>query len=278
MAQVGPTGGVTLEGVARVKNVFAVGSGKGGVGKSTVAAAVAFGFKHRGAKVGLLDADVYGPSVPHLLGLEDAAPPVMENNQLQPIDVDGMPVMSVAFIPGAERGRPMIVRGPILHRLMQQFLQQVNWGELDYLVIDLPPTTGDVPLSLSQLMPLSGGVIVCTPQDVAVIDAERALNMYRQLNVPVLGIVENMSYFLCPHCGERTEIFGTGGARKMAEQESVAFLGEIPMNLILRTKGDEGKFADVFADDSPLRAALLEICERLEGQMGAQPELPSLEG
>lgn len=268
------------EGIPGVKNVFSVGSGKGGVGKSTVAAAIAFGLKSTGAKVGLLDADIYGPSVPQLLGLGDALPPATEGTTLKPIIAEGVRVMSVGFIPGAERGKPMIIRGPILHRLIQQFLQQVEWGELDHLIIDLPPTTGDVPLSLSQLLPLTGGVIVCTPQDVALIDAERALNMYRQLKVPILGIVENMSHFLCPHCDERTEIFGTGGARKMAEKEGVPFLGEIPINLQLRTRGDAGDIAGIYKEEDPLRKIFGEICEKVVAQIDVQnsaaPELPTL--
>lgn len=278
---------VQKEDIVGIKNIFAVGSGKGGVGKSTVAAAIAFGLKSYGAQVGLMDADVYGPSQPHLLGITGYRPMAREvldaqgnrKQQILPIEVDGLKAISIGLM--VQKGEAMIVRGPILHQIMNQFLRDVDWGELDYLVIDLPPTTGDVPLSLSQLIPMTGGVIVCTPQDVALIDAERAVAMFRKLKVPILGVIENMSHFDCPHCGQRTDIFGTGGARQMAEREGLPFLGEIPINLQIRTRGDAGQIAALYHDDSPVRPHLLHICEQLAAQISIQniqqPKLPKLE-
>ena len=190
--------------IPQVKNIIPVASGKGGVGKSTVSANIALALAKGGSKVGLMDADVYGPSIPHLLGIKGRPATFEEGGQprIVPLEKDGIKLMSMGFL--IEEGRAAIWRGPMLHGMMQQFIRNVSWGELDYLVIDLPPTTGDVPLSLSQLFPLTGAVIVCTPQDVALIDAVRALNMFRQLRVPILGLVENMSHFDCPHCGVST--------------------------------------------------------------------------
>jgi ATP-binding protein involved in chromosome partitioning len=263
-----------------LKNVFAVGSGKGGVGKSTIAASIAYGLVHRGAHVGLMDADVYGPSIPHLLGVR-GRPAVTEQDgqqQIIPLEKDGMKLMSMGFL--IEDGRAAIWRGPMLHGMMQQFIRNVAWGELDYLVVDLPPTTGDVPLSLSQLFPLTGAVIVCTPQDVALIDAIRAMNMFRQLNVPILGLVENMSHFDCPHCGGRTDIFGHGGARAAAEREGIPFLGEVPLNLQTRINGDLGKLKDNYAEDNPIRPNLLnvvgKVVEQINQHTAAAPAMPTL--
>lgn len=264
--------------MAGLKNVFAVGSGKGGVGKSTIAASIALGLKARGAKVGLLDADVYGPSIPHLLGMRGRPATYEEAGQprIAPMEKDGLKLMSMGFL--IEDGRAAIWRGPMLHGVMQQFLRNVSWGDLDYLVVDLPPTTGDVPLSLSQLFPLTGAVIVCTPQDVALIDAVRAINMFRQLRVPILGLVENMSHFECPQCGKRTDIFGHGGARAAAEREGIPFLGEVPLNLQTRINGDLGKLAENFADGSLVRPHLVNVTDMLVHQIEsqAQPAMPSL--
>jgi len=263
-----------------LKNVFAVGSGKGGVGKSTIAASIAYGLLDRGARVGLMDADVYGPSIPHLLGVRGRPQMTEENGQprITPIEKDGMKLMSMGFL--IEDGRAAIWRGPMLHGMMQNFIRNVVWGELDYLVVDLPPTTGDVPLSLSQLFPLTGAVIVCTPQDVALIDAIRAINMFRQLNVPILGLVENMSHFDCPHCGGRTDIFGSGGARAAAEREGIPVLGEVPINLQTRINGDLGKLKDNYAEDNPIRPFLLHVVEKvveqIERQNASAPAMPSL--
>lgn len=266
--------------VPGLKHVFAVGSGKGGVGKSTIAASIAYGLKSRGAKVGLMDADVYGPSVPHLLGLRGKPSVVEEAGQQRiiPLETDGLKVISMGFL--IEEGRAVIWRGPMLHGMMQNFIRNVVWGELDYLVVDLPPTTGDIPLSLSQLFPLTGAVIVCTPQDVALIDAIRAINMFRQLRVPILGVVENMSHFDCPHCGNRSEIFGHGGAQAAAVREAIPFLGEVPINLQARINGDLGKLRENFNADNPVRPYLLNVTEELVKQIDAQsakmPAMPTI--
>ena len=236
------------------KSVIAVGSGKGGVGKSTIAASLALGLKRAGSKVGLLDTDVYGPSIPHLLGLENAPPPAVVNNRVPPVMADGMPVMSMGFL--LPPGKAVIWRGPMLHSYVTQFLRDVEWGELDYLIIDMPPGTGDIALSLSQVLPLTGAVIVCTPQEVALLDAVRAISMFRTVNIPILGMVENMSGFLCPDCGKRYDIFGSGGARQKAEELGVPFLGEVPLNMQIRTAGDAGQTQANF--DDPLLAPYLE--------------------
>ena len=220
------------------KSVIAVGSGKGGVGKSTIAATLALGLKRAGCKVGLMDADVYGPSIPTLLGLTDAAKPAVENNRIQPVQFQGMPVMSMGFL--VPPGEAVVWRGPMLHGAITQFLRDTAWGDLDYLIIDMPPGTGDIALTLSQMLPLTGAVVVCTPQQVALIDAVKAIAMFRKVNIPLLGMVENMSGFICPDTGKRYDIFGSGGARKAAEELKVPFLGEVPLNMQIRINGDEG--------------------------------------
>ena len=272
--------GSTKAPIPGLKNVFAVGSGKGGVGKSTVAASIAFGLKLQGASVGLMDADAYGPSIPHMLGVR-ARPATREidgKQRLMPVEKDGLKLISMGFFIDDEQ--PAIWRGPMLDGLVRQFIADVFWGELDYLVVDLPPTTGDVPLSLAQRFPLTGAVIVCTPQDVALLDAVRAMNMFRQLNVPILGIVENMSLFLCPHCGGRSDIFGHGGAKATAEKQGVPFLGEIPINLQIRVNGDLGKLKDSYTEGNPARPHLLNVSEQVAAQIKIQneqtPALPSL--
>ncbi len=293
--------GITEKGdIPGVKNVIAVGSGKGGVGKSTLAAAIAFGLKDYGAKVGLMDADVYGPSVPHLVGASGR--PMAKGDRIQPIDAGGLKLMSMGFL--IEPDRAVIMRGPMLHGIMQQFLHQVEWGELDYLVIDLPPGTGDVPLTLAQSLPLTGAVVVCTPQEVALLDAARAIAMFQQLKVPLLGIIENMSFFdvqayLKDRGGprakqllethnlfelpgdERAYLFGRGGARRKAEQLGVPFLGEVPLNIHVRESGDMGRLQDALAPGSPSRPYLLGIVEQLAAQISIQnikmPKMPKLE-
>ncbi len=220
-----------------VKATLAVASGKGGVGKSTVAANLAVALKEQGAAVGLMDTDVYGPSIPVLLGGKEE-PRVVEGKLAAPVEY-GIKVMSMAyFLPKDEA---VIWRGPMLHKTIQQFLGDVRWGELDYLVIDLPPGTGDIQLSLSQTIPLTGAVIVSTPQDLALAVAWKAIAMFNKMNVPILGIVENMSYYVCPHCGERAEIFGHGGARQAAKKLGLAFLGEIPLDPAIRARSDAGR-------------------------------------
>ncbi|MSR57131.1 MAG: MRP family ATP-binding protein [Planctomycetaceae bacterium] len=260
----------------RAKNVIAIGSGKGGVGKSTVAAVLAVGLQSYGAKVGLMDADIYGPSVPHLLGVnqrpeivEQAGPDGQVVRRISPIDADGLKLMSMGFLIAAED--PVIVRGPILHRTIQQFLQETAWGELDYLIIDLPPGTGDIALTLSQLLGLAGAVIVCTPQKLALLDAVKALNMFRKVKIPVLGIVENMS----------GDAFGRGGARQAAAERGVPFLGEIPMEPGIRINGDAGQIRAAIAEGSPSRSYLLHMCEQVAMQIARSlletPSMPTLE-
>ena len=212
------------------KSVIAVGSGKGGVGKSTIAAILAYGLSRAGCSVGLMDADVYGPSIPHLLG--STGRPQMASGRIQPVYVDGMAVMSMGFLVPADEA--VIWRGPMLHHALTQFLRDTEWGELDYLVVDMPPGTGDVALTLSQLLPLTGAVVVCTPQDLALLDAVKAIAMFRKLDIDVVGMVENMSHFICPHCHSRHDIFGSGGARRKATELAVPFLGEVPLNTQMR--------------------------------------------
>jgi len=260
------------------KSIIAIGSGKGGVGKSTIAATLAFGLKRAGCQVGLMDADVYGPSIPHLLGLSGR--PTIENERIQPIFKDGIPVMSMGLL--VPKDEAVIWRGPMLHGAVTQFLRDTNWGDLDYLIIDMPPGTGDIALSLSQLLPLTGAIVVCTPQDVALLDAVKAIAMFRKVRIPVLGVIENMSGFVCPGCGQRHDIFGSGGARQRAEELGVPFLGDVPIQLKIREYGDEGRTEANFAE--PAVGACLEgICYRLVKQLAEsaaaappQPQLPVL--
>jgi ATP-binding protein involved in chromosome partitioning len=226
------------------KSVIAVGSGKGGVGKSTMATSLALALKRSGCKVGLMDADIYGPSVPHLLGL--TGQPEAIEKKLVPIDKDGLAVMSMAFF--VPTNEAVVWRGPMLHGAVTQFLRDVLWGELDYLIIDMPPGTGDIALTLSQLLPLTGAVVVCTPQHVALLDAVKAMAMFRKVNIPLLGMIENMSGFVCPDCDKRYDIFGSGGARRCAEELNVPVLGEVPIHIQIRENGDEGRTEANFED------------------------------
>jgi ATP-binding protein involved in chromosome partitioning len=259
----------------KCKSVIAVGSGKGGVGKSTIAASLALGLKRSGCRVGLMDADVYGPSIPHLLGVKGR--PTMDGNRLQPVLKDGMPVMSMGFL--IPEDEAVIWRGPMLHGAITQFLRDTEWGDLDYLVIDMPPGTGDIALTLSQLLPLTGTVVVCTPQDVALLDAVKAIAMFRKVKIPVLGVVENMSGFVCPGCGKRYDIFGSGGARQRAEKLDVAFLGDVPILVGIREHGDAGTTDANF--DHPEIASSLEriayqLVKRLQMSVAAAPKQPQL--
>ena len=246
-----------------VKNVLFVGSGKGGVGKSTTAVNMAIALAQTGATVGLLDADVYGPNIPMMMGSE--AQLRGAGSKVIPAEAYGITLMSAGFVIKPEQA--MIWRGPIVHRLLTQFLSDVHWGERDYLVVDLPPGTGDAPLSLAQSIPGAGAVIVCTPQDVALADARKAIGMFQQLRVPILGIVENMSYFLCPRCDERTEIFSHGGARQAAEAMGVPFLGEVPLNVAIREGGDNGRPITAIDPDSPLAAIYRDIAGAVAQQI-----------
>ncbi|MGE0755368.1 MAG: P-loop NTPase [Pirellulaceae bacterium] len=246
------------------KSVLAVGSGKGGVGKSTIAASVALGLQRMGATVGLMDADVYGPSIPHLLGVSQR--PEVVDRKMRPVEVRGMPVMSMGFL--VPPGEAVVWRGPMLHGAITQFLRDTAWGPLDYLIIDMPPGTGDIALTLSQLLPLTGAVVVCTPQDVALLDAVKAIAMFRKVNIQVLGMVENMSGFVCPDCGKRYDIFGSGGARQRAAELQVPFLGEVPIHMQIRVAGDAGRTQDNFTD--PACAPYFErICQRLVANIAA---------
>ncbi|MED5401512.1 MAG: P-loop NTPase [Planctomycetota bacterium] len=260
----------------KIANVICVGSGKGGVGKSSVAAGLAFALKASGARVGLMDADVYGPSVPHLLGasgepsvVEQVGPDGEPVPRIQPLEVDGIRLMSMGF--HVEEDQAVIWRGPLLHRTLTQFLQSTDWGELDYLVIDMPPGTGDVALTLSQLLSLSGAVIVCTPQQVALLDALKAVSMFKQVKIPVLGMVENMT----------GDIFGRGGARDKASELGLPFLGELPADPEVRIRGDAGRISTLIADDSPVRDQLMSISQKVAIEVARQVTsgtgLPDLE-
>jgi ATP-binding protein involved in chromosome partitioning len=243
-------------GVPGVASIIAVASGKGGVGKSTVAVNLALALKGRGLKVGILDADIYGPSMPRLLALR-GRPQTLSGNKLAPMDAYGLKVMSMGFLVDEET--PMIWRGPMVMSALSQMLKDVAWGELDILVVDMPPGTGDAQLTMAQQVPLAGAVIVSTPQDLALIDARKGLNMFRKVNVPVLGIVENMSTFVCPHCGEPSNIFGHGGARAEAARLGVPFLGEVPLTIAVRELSDEGRPVVVADPSSPAAEAFLAI-------------------
>jgi ATP-binding protein involved in chromosome partitioning len=221
-----------------VKNIIAVAAGKGGVGKSTVSTNLAAALARTGASVGILDADVYGPSIPMMMGPPERPAQVLENNKIVPAIHYEMKVVSIGFF--VERGGAVIWRGPMVHKLLQQFIEDVDWGELDYLIVDLPPGTGDAQLSLSQLLPITGAVMVTTPQEVSIIDVEKALGMWQRVEVPVLGLIENMSGFVCPSCGHHEEIFLRGGGRKLATRVGIPFLGEIPLVPIISRGGDEG--------------------------------------
>ena len=255
-----------------VRNAIAIASGKGGVGKTTVAVNVAASLAKAGARVGLLDADIYGPNVPIMMGLSSMPSP--EGKKLVPAEAHGVRVMSIGFL--VRPGQPLIWRGPMLHSAIRQFLADVLWGELDYLVIDLPPGTGDAQLSLSQSIPLTGGVIVTLPQQVSLDDASRGLEMFRTLEVPILGVVENMSYLLLPD-GQTMDVFGRGGGKRLAEAAQVPFLGEIPMDPAVRVGGDGGVPVVLSHPDSPVGIALRELAERLAARVsvaalaGAQP-------
>jgi ATP-binding protein involved in chromosome partitioning len=260
----GPAHGPT--GIPGVAAIIAVASGKGGVGKSTVAINLALALHELGLKVGVLDADIYGPSLPKLLGIRER-PQVISGTRLKPIVRHGMPVMSIGFL--VEEETPMIWRGPMVMSALTQMLREVEWGTLDVMVVDMPPGTGDAQLTMAQQVPLKGAVIVSTPQDLALIDARRGIAMFRRVNVPVLGIVENMSTFICPHCGTRSDIFGHGGARHEAERLGVPFLGEVPLALEIREKSDAGTPVVASAPSGPHARYFRDIAARVRDGLGA---------
>ncbi len=243
-----------------ISNIIAVGSGKGGVGKTTLAVNLALALSKMGHKVGLLDGDVYGPNVPLMLGT-NAQPRAVGNERIEPILAQGLKVISVGFLNTGDK--PIIWRGPMLHQIIRQFLNAVEWGQLDYLVIDLPPGTGDVALSLVQTVPLTGAVVVSTPSDVSLQDGRKAIEMFRQMKVDVIGVVENMSYFVCPHCNHEIDIFARGGAEKTAQQFGVAFLGAIQLDPELRKGGDTGKPTVLEGENSPHAKSLFDFARRV---------------
>jgi len=252
-------GGTQKAGVPGVEAIIAIASGKGGVGKSTTAVNLALGLQARGLKIGILDADIYGPSMPRLLRIT-GRPQTVSGRILKPMNGYGLKVMSMGFL--VEEETPMIWRGPMVISALTQMLREVQWGELDVLVVDMPPGTGDAQLTMAQQVPLAGAVIVSTPQDLALIDARKGLNMFRRVDVPVLGIVENMSYFVCPHCGDRSEIFGHGGAEAEANRIGVPFLGAVPLHIEIREKSDAGLPVVVSAPDGELAQIYKEIAGR----------------
>ncbi len=247
-----------------VSSIIAVGSGKGGVGKTTLAVNLALALAQMGHKVGLLDADVYGPNVPLMLGLS-GSPKVLGDNRIEPLEAHGLKVISVGFLnPG---DKPLIWRGPMLHSIIKQFLGSVIWGTLDYMVVDLPPGTGDVALSLIQTVPLTGAIVVSTPSDVSLQDARKAIEMFRQMKVDLVGMVENMSYFVCPHCHHEIDIFSRGGAEKTAAQFGVPFLGSVQLDPDIRRAGDSGKPTVLEGVNSPHAASLFAFARNVETRM-----------
>jgi ATP-binding protein involved in chromosome partitioning len=255
--------------VPGVRTIVAVASGKGGVGKSTTAVNLALGLKALDLKVGLLDADIYGPSQPRMMGIS-GKPSSPDGKRLLPLENYGVKVMSMGFM--VPEDTPMIWRGPMVMSAINQMLRDVEWGELDILVVDLPPGTGDAQLTMAQQVPLSGAVIVSTPQDIALLDARKGLNMFRKVDVPVLGIVENMSYFLCPHCGERSDIFSHGGARREAEKLGTEFLGEIPLDMAIRETSDGGTPIVASQPASAHAATYRAIAERVWQKVSGAPQ------
>lgn len=256
-----------------VKNIIAVSSGKGGVGKSTVAVNLAVSLAKDGAKVGLMDADVYGPNVPMMLGAGYDQPEVAEG-KLIPLQAHGIKLISMAVLVPADK--PMILRGPMLHGVVRQFLTDVDWGELDYLIVDMPPGTGDVQLSLAQLVPVQGAIVVTTPQEVSLSDVRRAVKMFEQVAIPVLGVVENMSYFIAPDTGNRYNIFGEGGGQRLADEYDLNLLGQIPLGMEVREGGDRGMPVAISAPDSPQAIAFHKVAEEVARHISIEAMKPEL--
>ncbi|MEM7464982.1 MAG: iron-sulfur cluster carrier protein ApbC, partial [Pseudomonadota bacterium] len=271
----GPGGGQGMPeklGIPGIESIIAVASGKGGVGKSTTAVNLALALQANGLKVGVLDADIYGPSIPRLLHIT-GKPQTVKGRTLRPMDGYGLKVMSMGFLVDEET--PMIWRGPMVISALTQMLREVEWGKLDVLVVDMPPGTGDAQLTMAQQVPLSGAVIVSTPQDLALIDARKGLNMFRRVEVPVLGIIENMSYFICPHCGEKSDIFGHGGAQSEAERIGVPFLGGVPLHMEIREKSDAGTPVVVSDPDGPHAKLYREIADRVWSRLLEERDMSS---
>ena len=248
-----------------VRNAVAVASGKGGVGKSTVATNLAVALAMKGARVGLLDADIYGPNIPIMMGVHERLRARAPSGKLLPLESYGVQLMSIGFL--IDPKEPMIWRGPMLDKAIRQFLNDVEWGNLDYLIVDLPPGTGDAQLSLSQALPLTGAVIVTTPQDVALADVRRGMAMFVKVEVPLLGVVENMSYFVCGHCGEQTDIFGRGGGERISREKNVPFLGQVPLDPLVRQGGDAGQPIVILDADSPAALAITHIAELIAARV-----------
>ena len=255
--------------VPGVKNVIAVASGKGGVGKSTVSVNLAVALAKSGATVGLLDADITGPNIPMMMGIS-GQPTSSANNKIIPLERHGVKVISIQFF--VPEGQPIVWRGPLVGGAIQQFLRDVEWGELDYLVIDLPPGTSDAQLTLAQSVPISGAVLVTTPQEVAISDVSKALSMFRRMSVPVIGLVENMSAFVCPHCGESVEIFGRGGGERFAQEQGLDFLGKVPLDVTVRQGGDVGVPAVAQREPGPAAIALDTLAGLVAARMSVRAE------
>ena len=262
--------------IGQIKNMIAVASGKGGVGKSTTAANLALALAYEGAAVGVLDADIYGPSQPRMLGIEHERPTSSDGKTIQPPIAYGVKLMSIGLLIDAQQ--PMVWRGPMVTQALNQLLSETRWGELDYLIIDMPPGTGDAQLTLSQRAPLSGAVIVTTPQDIALLDARKGLKMFQKVEVPVLGIVENMSTHICSKCGHEEHIFGAGGGRRMAEEYGVQLLAELPLDIRIREQADGGKPTVVAEPDSALGRAYIDMARRVAARLSllSTPPTPTI--
>jgi ATP-binding protein involved in chromosome partitioning len=261
-----------LQPLAGIRNIIAVASGKGGVGKSTTAVNLALALTSEGAKTGILDADIYGPSQPRMLGLSGRRPSSSDGKRIMPLQAYGLSCMSIGFL--IDEDQPMIWRGPMVTQALQQLLGDTDWGDIDYLIVDMPPGTGDIQLTLSQRVPVSGAVIVTTPQDIALLDARKGLRMFEKVKVPVLGIVENMSLHICSKCGHKEPIFGSGGGERMAEQYGVPLLGNLPLDIHIREEADAGQPSVVADPDGPAARAYLEIARRMCARLAAGGSLP----